>query len=69
LINYRGRLILFLHDDILERGVADVSELMKGRYYQEPCVDDMDLQIEPQHALSPNEIDAIEDRLYEHNSV
>ena len=28
----------------------------------------MNLQIEPQHALSPNEIDAIEDRLYEHNS-
>ena len=28
----------------------------------------MDVQIEPQHALSPNEIDAIEDRLYEHNS-
>jgi GNAT superfamily N-acetyltransferase len=28
----------------------------------------MDLQIEPQHALSPDEIDEIEDRLYEHNS-
>jgi GNAT superfamily N-acetyltransferase len=28
----------------------------------------MNLQIEPQHALSPHEIDAIEDRLYEHNS-
>src|SRR6476659_4414289 len=27
----------------------------------------MKLQIEPQHALSPNEIDAIEARLYEHN--
>jgi ribosomal protein S18 acetylase RimI-like enzyme len=33
-----------------------------------PWVDDMDLQIEPQHALSPNEIGAIEDRLYKHNS-
>jgi GNAT superfamily N-acetyltransferase len=29
---------------------------------------DMKLQIEPQHALSPNEIDAIEGCLYEHNS-
>jgi GNAT superfamily N-acetyltransferase len=28
----------------------------------------MDPKIEPRHALSPNEIDAIEDRLYEHNS-
>ena len=28
----------------------------------------MNLQIEPRHNLSPNEIDAIEDRLYEHNS-
>jgi ribosomal protein S18 acetylase RimI-like enzyme len=28
----------------------------------------MTFQIEAQHALSPNEIDAIEDRLYEHNS-
>jgi ribosomal protein S18 acetylase RimI-like enzyme len=28
----------------------------------------MDLQIEPQHSLSPNEIDAIEDRLHQHNS-
>lgn len=30
--------------------------------------DDMNLQIEPRHALSPNEIEAIEDRLYAHNS-
>jgi len=29
---------------------------------------DMALQIEPRHDLSPNEIGAIEDRLYEHNS-
>jgi GNAT superfamily N-acetyltransferase len=29
---------------------------------------DMALEIEPSHDLSPNEIDAIEDRLYEHNS-
>jgi ribosomal protein S18 acetylase RimI-like enzyme len=28
----------------------------------------MDLQIEPRHALSPSEIHAIEDHLYEHNS-
>jgi ribosomal protein S18 acetylase RimI-like enzyme len=28
----------------------------------------MDLQIEPQHALSPSEIHAIEEHLYEHNS-
>ena len=28
----------------------------------------MTLEIEPRHDLSPNEIDAIEDRLYEHNS-
>ena len=28
----------------------------------------MDLQIEPQHALSPDEIDEIEDHLYAHNS-
>jgi N-acetylglutamate synthase-like GNAT family acetyltransferase len=28
----------------------------------------MTLQIEARHNLSPNEIDAIEDRLYEHNS-
>jgi ribosomal protein S18 acetylase RimI-like enzyme len=28
----------------------------------------MTLQIEPRHDLSPNEIDAIEDRLYDHNS-
>ena len=28
----------------------------------------MSLQIVPQHDLSPNEIDAIEDRLYDHNS-
>jgi ribosomal protein S18 acetylase RimI-like enzyme len=28
----------------------------------------MNLQIEPWHNLLPNEIDAIEDRLYEHNS-
>jgi ribosomal protein S18 acetylase RimI-like enzyme len=28
----------------------------------------MNLQIEPQHTLSPNELDAIEVRLYEHNS-
>jgi len=27
----------------------------------------MDVRLEPQHALSPNEIDAIEDRLREHN--
>ena len=30
--------------------------------------DDMTLQIEPQHSLSPSELDAIEGRLYEHNS-
>ena len=29
---------------------------------------DMTLQIEPRHDLSPNEIDAIEDRIYDHNS-
>jgi ribosomal protein S18 acetylase RimI-like enzyme len=29
---------------------------------------DMTLQIEPRHDLSPNEIDAIEDRLYDYNS-
>jgi GNAT superfamily N-acetyltransferase len=34
----------------------------------EPWADDMDPKIEPQHALSPNEIDAIEGRLYEYNS-
>ena len=28
----------------------------------------MTLQIEPQHNLSPNELDAIEDRLDDHNS-
>ena len=28
----------------------------------------MALQIEPRHDISPNEIDAIEDRLYDHNS-
>ena len=28
----------------------------------------MTVQIEPRHDLSPNEVDAIEDRLYEHNS-
>ena len=28
----------------------------------------MTLQIEPRHDLSPNELDAIEDRLYDHNS-
>ena len=28
----------------------------------------MTLQIEPRHDLSPNEVDAIEDRLYDHNS-
>jgi ribosomal protein S18 acetylase RimI-like enzyme len=28
----------------------------------------MNLQLEPRHALSANEIDAIEDRLYEYNS-
>jgi N-acetylglutamate synthase-like GNAT family acetyltransferase len=28
----------------------------------------MSLQIVPQHDLSPNQIDAIEDRLYDHNS-
>jgi ribosomal protein S18 acetylase RimI-like enzyme len=28
----------------------------------------MTLQLEPRHDLSPNEIDAIEDRLYGHNS-
>ncbi|MGC1765341.1 MAG: N-acetyltransferase, partial [Pseudolabrys sp.] len=27
----------------------------------------MALQIEPRHDISPNEIDAIEDRLYDHN--
>ena len=30
--------------------------------------DNMTLQIEPRHDLSPNEIDAIEDRIYDHNS-
>ena len=34
----------------------------------ETWADDMTIQIEPQHALSPSEIDEIEDRLYEHNS-
>ena len=34
----------------------------------EPWTDEMTFQIEPQHALSPNEVDAIEDRLYEFNS-
>jgi len=29
---------------------------------------DVSLQIEPRHDLSPDEIDAIEDRLYDHNS-
>jgi hypothetical protein len=29
---------------------------------------DLDLRIEAQHTLPPNEIDAIEDHLYEHNS-
>jgi GNAT superfamily N-acetyltransferase len=29
----------------------------------------MTIQIEPQHALSPSEIDEIEERLYEHNSL
>jgi len=29
---------------------------------------DMTFQIKPRHDFSPNEIDAIEDRLYEHNS-
>jgi GNAT superfamily N-acetyltransferase len=33
----------------------------------ERWADDMDPKIEPRHALSPNEIDAIEDRLYEYN--
>ena len=28
----------------------------------------MTLQIEPRHDLSPGEVDAIEDRLYDHNS-
>jgi ribosomal protein S18 acetylase RimI-like enzyme len=28
----------------------------------------MTLRIEPRHDLSPNEIDAIEDRIYDHNS-
>jgi ribosomal protein S18 acetylase RimI-like enzyme len=28
----------------------------------------MTIQIEPRHDLSPNEVDAIEDRLYDHNS-
>jgi hypothetical protein len=28
----------------------------------------MTLQIEPRHDLSPDEVDAIEDRLYDHNS-
>jgi hypothetical protein len=28
----------------------------------------MTLQIEPRHDLSPNELDAIEIRLYDHNS-
>ena len=28
----------------------------------------MTIQIEPRHDLSPNEIEAIEDRLYDHNS-
>src|SRR5215475_10710782 len=34
----------------------------------EPSVDDMSLQIEPQHSLSPNELDAIEGHLYRYNS-
>ena len=28
----------------------------------------MAFQIEPRHDISPNEIDAIEDRIYDHNS-
>ena len=28
----------------------------------------MTIQIEPRHDLSPNEVDAIEDRLYDHNT-
>ena len=32
-----------------------------------PWANDMHFKIEPQHALSPNEIDAIEDLLYGHN--
>ncbi|WFU73412.1 hypothetical protein [Bradyrhizobium sp. CB2312] len=28
----------------------------------------MTIQIEPQHAISPSEIEEIEDRLHEHNS-
>jgi GNAT superfamily N-acetyltransferase len=37
-------------------------------HYQKLKVDDMDLQIEPQHDLSPKELDTIEVHLYEHNS-
>ena len=29
----------------------------------------MTAHIEPRHDLSPNEIDAIEDRIYDHNST
>jgi ribosomal protein S18 acetylase RimI-like enzyme len=29
----------------------------------------MTVRVEPRHDLSPNEIDAIEDRLYDHNSL
>jgi hypothetical protein len=34
----------------------------------EPWLDDMSLKIESHHALSPNELDAIEGHLYRHNS-
>ena len=34
----------------------------------ETWTDDMAIRIEPQHALSPSEINEIEERLYEHNS-
>ena len=39
---------------------------MEGIFSPETC--DMSVHIEPRHDLSPNEVDAIEARLYEHNS-
>jgi GNAT superfamily N-acetyltransferase len=39
-----------------------------NHYMTRNLADDMTLQIESRHNLSPEEIDAIEDRLYDHNS-
>jgi hypothetical protein len=40
----------------------------RGRYCLAPWADNMKPHIEPQHALSPKELDAIEVHLYEYNS-